>query len=149
MILILVRNSNMLLCHFSIFLCNLLGVIDFFQVCVQSSRCLLWSLFLLAGTLTLAPGPLKLLGSSKGTERARASALHFISLWLGQWCHLLGISPLSIDGSISLVCSLHLASRCSEMTLLPLLHLTRLSEHGGAVPSPPTPQQGARHTTGA
>lgn len=43
----------MLLCHFSIFLCNLLGVIDFFQVCVQSSRCLLWSLFLLAGTLTL------------------------------------------------------------------------------------------------
>lgn len=43
----------MILCRFNIFLCSLLGVIDFFQVCVQSSRHLLCSLFLSAGELTL------------------------------------------------------------------------------------------------
>lgn len=44
-----------------------------------------------------------------------------------------------------LVCSLHLASRFSEMTLLPLLHLTYLSEHGWSCSFTPDSPSKARH----
>lgn len=80
----------MLFCHFGMFLCHLLGAIDFFQLCVQSSRFLLCSLFLLAGTLTFvlswdltSPWPLQGQHSSLSFSRlhqwptAASSVLNF------------------------------------------------------------------------